>query len=144
MSDQAMRMEMLREVSLRADNFYGEAEKLGTIAAKALTDKKRSQISGLQATANSALKTTDVFNYIKLRTARQPEWQQGRWGIELLEYLSRDLRTDRKEICGDLGIQDPNSPEGLEVHLMLIREFVGQLAAQYEYACKFPHAGGGS
>jgi hypothetical protein len=143
MSDQAMRMEMLREVSLRADNFYGKAEHLGKQAAGALTSDKRAQISGLQATANSALKTTDVFNYIKLRTARQPEWQQGRWGIELLKFLSGKLREEREDICGNLGIA-AKSPEGLEVHLMLIREFVGQLAAQYEYACKFPHAGGGS
>jgi hypothetical protein len=143
MSDQAMRMEMLRQVALRADTFYGKAEQLGKRAAGALGSGKRAQISGLQATANSALKTTDVFDYIKLRTARQKEWQQGRWGIDLLTYLSGKLREERKAICDTLGVT-MESPEGLEVHLMLIQEFVGQLAAQYEYACTFPNAGGAS
>lgn len=134
MSDQAMRMKMLREVTLRADSFYDTAQDIGTKAASGLTDKKRAQISGLEGIANSAQKTSDVFDYIKLRTARQKEWRKDNWGASLLDYLSQDLRERRKEICAGLGV-DVESAEGMDVHLLLIREFVRQLAAQYEYEC---------
>jgi hypothetical protein len=132
MTDQQLRIKMLREVALRADGFYDRAEKLGQKAAQELTDKKSSQINNLEGIANSALKTSDVFDFIKTRTARQKEWQA--WGPDLLKYLSRDLRTERRRICGQLNI-DTEGIDGLEVHLMLIREFVRQLAAHYEYAC---------
>jgi hypothetical protein len=138
MTEQTLRMKMLRAVALRADRFYAKAQDLGSRAAQALSDKKRAQINGLEGVANSALKTTDVFDFIKVRTARQDEWRKGGWGPDLLDYLSRDLRGQRKTICTDLKI-DPNSAEGIQVHLLLIREFVRQLAAQYEYACKFPN-----
>ncbi len=141
MTEQTLRMKILRAVALRADSFYDKAKRLGSSAAQALTDKKRSQINGLEGIANSALKTTDVFDFIKVRTARQEEWRQGNWGPELLAYLSRDLRKQRIAICQELEV-DPNSAEGIQVYLLLIREFVRQLAAQYEYACKFPNAGG--
>lgn len=137
MTETTLRMRILREVALRADGFYDQAQRLGRQAAKSLTDKKRAQISGLESIANCAFKTTDVFDYIKVRAARQSEWQG--WGPELLTYLSRDLRTPREAVCLALKI-DLNSAEGLEVYLLLIREFVRQLAAQYEYACKFPGA----
>ncbi|NLE46313.1 MAG: hypothetical protein GX620_16465 [Chloroflexi bacterium] len=137
MTEQTMRLRMLRQVALRADGFYDTAQNLGKKAAGALTDKKRSQISGLEGIANSALKTTDVFDFVKLRTARQKEWREGDWGAELLRFISRDLRLQRKEICNALGI-DSESHDGLEVHLLLIREFVRQLAAHYEYACVCP------
>ncbi len=132
MTDQQLRIKMLREVALRADGFYDKAEKLGRKAAEELTDKKSSQIKGLEGIANSALKTSDVFDFIKTRTARQEKWQA--WGPDLLEYLSRDLRTARRTICTQLEI-DPEGIDGLEVHLMLIREFVRQLTAHYEYVC---------
>jgi hypothetical protein len=135
MSDQQLRIKMLREVALRADNYYDRAEQLGQKAARALTHSKRSQISGLEAIANSALKTTDILDFIKIRAARQEKWRTNNWGAELLKYLSRDLREERKQICDTLGIE-VNSKQGLDVHLMLIREFVRQLAAHYEYTCK--------
>jgi len=141
MIEQTLRIRMLRQVALRADDFYDKAEELGEKAADALTKSKRSQINNLESIANSALKTTDVFNFIKTRTARQDEWKQGDWGPELLEYLSRDLRTERRQICNQLEVE-VNSAEGLEVHLMLIREVVRQLAAHYEYTCEFPDVGG--
>ena len=137
MNRQQRRMSILREVAYRADLFYGDAKKLGQKAAQALTRKKRSQITGLEATANSALKTSDVFDFIKLRTARQKEWQGNRLGAELLAYLKDTLREERNIICNNLNV-DSDSAVGLQVHLLLIREFVRQLSAHYEYACEFP------
>jgi hypothetical protein len=133
------RMLILREVALLADKptFYNKAEELGKKAAEALTDRKRSQITGLESLANSAFKTSDVFDFIKLRLARQDEWRKSNWGEDLLNFLSRDLREHRKMICKNLIPQiESDSPGGLEIHLLLIREFIRQLAAHYEYACK--------
>lgn len=136
--DEQTRMGILREVALRADGFYEKAQDLGKKAAAALGPSKRSQITGLEGIANSALKTTDVFDFIKLRTARHKkgEWIKGNWGPDLLNVLSQDLRSDKNTICSSLAI-DPKSLDGLEVHLLLIREFTRQLAAHYEYECAF-------
>lgn len=134
-----LKMLMLREIALLADTpaFYNKAEELGRKAANCLTDRKRSQITGLESLANSAFKTTDVFDFIKLRIARQDEWRKENWGEALLNFLSRDLREHRKVICAKPILQiDPDSTGGLEIHLLLIREFIRQLAAHYEYACK--------
>lgn len=140
MSRQEQRMIILREVAQYADNkvFYAKAEELGEKAARALTRSKRSQITGLEAVANSALKTSDVFDFIKTRTARHKEWHS--WGPGLLKYLSCELGKQRQEICGTLNLKS-QSPEGLRVHLLLIRELVRQLSAHYEYACEFPEQG---
>jgi hypothetical protein len=143
MTDQQLRIKMLREVALRADGFYDRAEKLGQKAAKALTDRKSSQIKNLEGIANSALKTSDIFDFIKTRTARDGRqsnaerkrgWHQENLGPDLLKYLSQGLSIQRRNICGQLNI-DTEGIDGLEVHLMLIREFVRQLAAHYEYVC---------
>lgn len=133
------KMLILREVALLADTseFYNKAEELGKKAANHLTDRKRSQITGLESLANSAFKTTDIFGFIKLRIARQKEWQEENWGEALLNFLSHDLREHRKTICSKPTLQmDSDSADGLEIHLLLIREFVRQLAAHYEYTCK--------
>jgi len=128
------RMAVLREVAQFADEFYPVAEKFGKSAAQGLTRSKRAQVTGLEQIANSALKTSDVFDFIKIRIARQKEWQKDSWGLELLGYLSKELRSAAKNICERLTI-DIQSTEGIEVYLLLIRAFVHQFSAQYEYQC---------
>ncbi|MBU6349703.1 MAG: hypothetical protein KGS73_06090 [Chloroflexi bacterium] len=134
-----LRLQILREVALLSDNFQSEAENLGSRAAKSLTDSKRSQITGLESLANSALRATDVFDFIKLRIARQEAWRGDNWGAHLLEFICDNLREQRTQICSRLQIQSP-SLEAQEVYLMLIREFVRQFAAHYEYALKYPNS----
>ncbi len=133
---QQLRMAMLREVAYHADLFYIQAQSIGAKAAKALKEgnRGRSQITGLEAIANSALKTTDVLDFIKNQAARHSEWRKDGWGVELLEYLSKDLRQKKDIICSKekLGI-DPQSIDGLEVHLQLIRTFIHQVAAHFEF-----------
>ena len=174
MSRQEQRMSILREVAYRADLFYEDAERLGQKAARALTSKKRSQITGLEAVANSALKTSDVFDFIKTRTARHEEWRKENFGPELLSFLTEELGRDCRNIRQALNIQNKGSEElrkhlkeveeilgtrknipkklrkrlqeigemleiqdtgaeKIEIHLLLIREFVRQLSAQYEW-----------
>ena len=66
------RIRVLRAVALHADQYQAPAEAMGRKAAAGLTRAKRAQITGLEAMANSALKVTDVLDYVKLRTARYP------------------------------------------------------------------------
>ena len=126
------RIQILRAVALEADLFYEQAQEIGNKSAANLTKNKRAQITGLEAIANSALKISDVFDYIKIRTARQSEWRQ--WGPDLLIILSEDLKNKKKNICDRLTL-GYDSPEAQEIYLLLTREFVHQLAANYEYAC---------
>ena len=125
------RIGVRREVALQADCFYDQAQELGKLAAEAKTN--RAQISGLEAIVNSADKTSDVLDFIKLRVARHPEWRKGDWGAKLLDALSKDLRKTKDDTCKELEIERQGL-DGLEVHLLLMREFVRQVAAHYEYA----------
>lgn len=142
------RLKMLRAVAIQADRdeVRGKAETFGQKAAEGLKSSKRAQVTGLENAANSALKVSDVFDYIKLRTARHSEWRQENWGSDLLEYMSgsgdqknpaplSNLRLIRDYICGDLKIAK-DSAAAQEVYLLLIREFTRQFSAEYEYRCK--------
>lgn len=139
------RMMILREVAIRADTdaFYTTAEELGRKAAEGLSERKRAQISGLENIANSTLKTTDVFDFVKLRTARHHEWRKQKWGQELLSYLNDNLRRHRVAICKQLDL-DEQGADGTYVHLLLIRTFIHQLAAHYEYVCMLREKQGAS
>ena len=142
------RLRTLRAVALQADRdeVRGKAESFGAKAAKGLTRDKRAQVTGLENAANSALKVSDVFDYIKLRTARHKEWSHENWGPDLLDYVSggnqpsnppplSNLRLIRDHICSELHVAT-DSAEGLDVYLLLIREFVRQFSAEYEYKCR--------
>lgn len=142
------RLRILREVALQADRdeVRGRAEQFGAKAAKGLTRGKRAQVTGLENAANGAMKVSDVFDYIKLRTARHREWMHENWGPDLLDYMTgneaqtnpaplSNLRLIRDHICGALHIAK-DSPDAQQVYLLLIREFVRQFSAEYEYQCK--------
>lgn len=156
MSDPKMRLKMIREVSLMADGFYNQAEALGKIAAnnehgiddeeadeaKRSSDKKRkhrAQITGLESIANSALKVTDIINYLKTQTARRKFWQSGELGQQVLKFINVELVEKKRQICTELKLP-LDQVEAQQVHLHLIREFVYQFAAQYEYQCMLAEA----
>jgi len=128
-------IKIAREVALRADGFYGTAEALGQKAADALGEKKRAQITGLESQANSALKVSDVLDFIKVRTARHEEWRNQGFGIELLQYIETNLRQQRQSICATLAIAE-ETIVAQEVYLLLIRALIRQVAAHYEFACQ--------
>jgi hypothetical protein len=150
MSNAQQRLRVLRAVAQQADRdeVRGKAEELGRLAAEGLTRNRRAQVTGLENAANSAMKTSDVLDYIKLRAARHKEWMHGNWGPDLLDYLSgsdpqaaplSNLRLIRNKICTDLNIK-PDSAEGLDVYVLLIREFLRQFSAEYEYKCELQEA----
>jgi hypothetical protein len=128
---------MVRAIALQADSedFYTKAKAFGEQAAQALGPAKRAQITGLESVANSSQKVSDVFDYLKLRTARQKEWQHLDLGKNLLQYLETDLRKKRQDLCSDLELASLNAFQQQEAYMLLIRAFVAHLAAQYEFAC---------
>jgi hypothetical protein len=147
-------MQIIREVNTQAEIFYLDAVRLGDHAAFALGRSRRSQMTGLENVADSALKTADIFDYIKRQTARFPFWRQSfsrekrseekkvtaddiGFGERLIYHLEKDLAGKCEFICRDrLGI-DKEAEAGQHmrrrVYLLLIRQFVHQMVAEYEF-----------
>jgi len=135
-------MAVVREVAIEADKFYANAEEFGRWAARALTGK-RAQITGLESIANSSLKVSDVLDYLKKQTAKAKtgkEWRQlnpdqKELGRQLIAFIHDDLSSTRDAICGRIAAstgQEIGEFDKQQVFLALIREFVRQVAAQYE------------
>ena len=138
-------MKIIREVSIQAENFYDDAVKLGDHAAFALKAVHRAQITSLESIAESTFKASDVFDYIKKQIARFPYWRQAfpdhtdktlGFGERLKSYLEKELPRKRDIICTHLDIgndTDELKQERRRIYLLLIRQFIRQMAAEYEY-----------
>jgi len=63
-------MRIIREVNDQAERFYPTAEKLGKLAATMLRKDHRSQMTSLENIAETTLKSSDVYDYIKKQMAR--------------------------------------------------------------------------
>jgi hypothetical protein len=135
-------IKIIREVNNQAENFYDKAVSLGDHAAKAFKDKHRSQMTNLETLAESALKTTDIFDYIKRQTARDEHWRrshnptEGMLGERLRAYLTDNLKKTRDEVCDKLqiGEQSENDQQTRRhIYLQLIRQFIRQMVIEYEY-----------
>lgn len=130
------RMSMLKEIAIKTDAsaFRRKTKELGNTAATIFSEKHTSQVKGLENIANSALKVSDVLDYIKRQTGRAKAnegWKREHFGQTLLEYIEDNLTKRRDEVCQTLHIED--DAQKLEVYLLLIREFVKQLVIHYEY-----------
>jgi len=137
MNEQTKRMQILLEVAFEADRFYGQIQTLGNKAAEALTGRKRSQLTNLQGIANSALKVSEVLDYIKTQTARDKKanrdhgWHRDDFGRTLLQFIEVTLAQTKTSIYQR--INNLTDYDQQEIHLLLIREAVRQLTAQYEF-----------
>ncbi len=147
-------MQIIREVNDEAEQFYQRAERLGAIAADAMGKDRRSQMTGLENIAETALKYTDVFDYIKKQMARFDDWRDaprkqanpgqppqgaGRrtkgFGEGLLEELEK-LKGTQNNICERLRIEnqsDEDKRRYQQIYLQLIRQFIRQVVVHYEY-----------
>jgi hypothetical protein len=142
-------MQILREVNIAAEYFYGDAVEHGKHAAYVLTKTHRSQMTGLENIADSSPKVSDILDYIKRQTARFPYWRQSfpgetpsdeAFGERLKDYLEKDLKDKRDAICSRLEIGDESEPHKTwrrHTYLLLIRQFVRQVVAEYEYRVSF-------
>jgi hypothetical protein len=138
--DQHREIKIIREVSYKAENFYSDSVSLGDHAAKAFQERHRSQMTNLETLAESALKATDVFDYIKRQTARYQNWRfmhaGNAFGERLRSYLENNLVKTRDEICVTLKIgkeSDEDQQERRHIYLQLIRQFIRQMVIEYEY-----------
>ena len=132
-------MQLVRAVALKADAFYGTAEKFGARMARPFShehghERGRAQITGLEAIANSALKASDVLDYVKKQTARHEEWYKDNLGPDLLSFLTDggpdSLYKQRGAIEKSLSL---DAVERQQVTVMLYREFIRQVAAHYQF-----------
>lgn len=137
-------MQIVREVSIEAEDFYEDAVKLGDHAASTLEVRHRSQMTGLENIAESTFKTSDVFDYIKKQTARFSHWRQPfsepknsnqGFGERLKAYLEGELVEKLDNVCKRLGIGDSykDKQERRHIYLLLIRQFVRSMVVEYEY-----------
>ncbi|RLC17733.1 MAG: hypothetical protein DRI57_09385 [Deltaproteobacteria bacterium] len=127
-------MNILKEVGMQADNFRKRTRKLGETASEAFSGQK-AQMKNLENIANSALKVSDVLDYIKRQTGKSDankKWKKDQFGEKLLKEVKDTLGKRRDIICRDLGIA--SEEQRLHVYLLLIREFIKQLVIFYEYS----------
>lgn len=128
------RMKVLKEVGLCADIFRQKTEELGKIAAAAFGDKHKSQMKNLETIANSALKVSDVLDYIKRQTGRAKTgegWKHQQLGSTLIEIIEGQIQHQRATICNTLTLND--DLDKLDVYLLLIREYVRQMVIHFEF-----------
>ncbi len=141
-------MQVIREVNIQAEVMYENAVQLGDHAAYVLGEKHRSQMTSLESIAESALKTSDILDYVKKQTARFDYWRRGygeiqeSLGSRLKEYLEVDVAKKRDSICGKnrLNIEnktDEQKQERRRIYLLLMRQFIRQMVVQYEYQASF-------
>jgi hypothetical protein len=142
-ADKNREIKIIREVNYQAELFYEDAVKVGDHAAYALGRSHRSQLTGLENVAESALKITDIFDYIKRQTARYNYWRIAFpphtsviFGERLRVYLEDNLAKVRDKTCDVLQIGNTSDEEKQlrrRVYLLLVRQFVGQMVIEYEY-----------
>ncbi len=143
-----LEMRIIREVNIEAEDFYEDAISLGDHAAFALggseKSSRRSQVTNLESIAESAFKTSDVFDYLKKQIARFPHWRQPfpehpdatlGFGERLKRYLEQNLAERLKAMCARLEEEHTivDQQTRRRIHLLLIRQFLRQMAAEYEY-----------
>lgn len=140
-------MKIIREVNFQAENFYEDAIHLGDHAAYALKARHRSQMTGLESIAESTLKTSDIFDYIKKQTARFSHWRQAfpedegsnaGFGERLKTYLEKEVASKLTSICSpnrlNIGnVTDADKQERRRIYLLLMRQFIRQMVVEYEY-----------
>jgi hypothetical protein len=125
------------KVAEAADNFGNKPIELGEIAASSChedqKDKKKklekSQIRGLQNFACSTTMVTDIKDYIKRQTGRHDSWKFNDFGKSLLSEIIK-LSQTAENIKNEIPDQ---KPDGREINLLLIREFIKQLVSHYLY-----------
>ncbi len=128
-------LQLVRAVALEADGFYEKSGEFGTKASGSFPGKQRAQMKNLEYIANSALKVADVLDYVKKQIGKddpkKPVWKKDDFGEKLLTHLETDVR----KRAGTLTVNPPvtDRAESQRVQLQLVREFIRQMVAQYEF-----------
>lgn len=145
-----LELRIVRQVNNEAEAFYTMSVELGDHAAYALQRSHRSQLAGLENIAESALKATDIFDYIKRQTARSEYWRKAfpghsneAFGLRLKNYLERDLAKKRDHLCAPDRLNIGNESDldkqlRRRVYLLLIQQCIRQMTVQYEFRTSLP------
>lgn len=134
-------------VNEEAERLYTRALELGELAAKTFSqesvtgrERHRAQMTGLENIAETALKWTDVLDYIKKQIARQRGWTKvydGKsFGESLKKYIDEELPEHVTHVCNHVPIgneSDEDKRDRQQVYLELIRQFIRQVVVHYEY-----------
>ncbi|GAC1461889.1 MAG: hypothetical protein NVS4B12_08720 [Ktedonobacteraceae bacterium] len=140
-----LELKMIRLVNDEAEGFYPMSVELGDHAAYALQRLHRSQLTGLENITECALKTTDIFDYIKRQTARFEYWRrtfpghsEEAFGLRLKNYLEQELaeKRDRLCACDRLNLESESEIDRQlrrRVYLLLIQQCIRQMTVQYEF-----------
>lgn len=136
---------IILRVNEQAEDFYDKSLELGTLAAQSFLgvngreqDKHQAQMTGLENIAETALKATDVLDYIKKQMARgRSGWTTThRFGENLKQYIETGLTPAIDAICAQIGIDsttEQDRRDRQQVRLHLIRQLIRQVVVQYEY-----------
>lgn len=133
-------IKIVREVSIQAEALYEDSKQLGDLATLHFGDRHRAQITGLESIAESTFKTSDILDYIKRQSARQEHWRKDNFGRKLIATLETLLESRRNTICNNLGIgnkTDDDRQERRRIYLLLMRQFIRQMAVEYEYQVSY-------
>ncbi len=145
-----LELKIVRQVNDEAEAFYTMSVELGDHAAYALQRSHRSQLAGLENITESALKTTDIFDYIKRQTARFEYWRRSfpghsneAFGLRLKNYLEQELAKKRDNLCAPNRLNIGNESDldkqlRRRVYLLLIQQCIRQLTVQYEFRISLP------
>jgi hypothetical protein len=141
----SLELRIVREVNNEAEAFYATSVELGDHAAYALQRIHRSQLISLENIAESVLKTTDIFDYIKRQTARFEFWRRSfpghsneAFGLRLKNYLEQELAKKRDNLCAPDRLNIGSTSEldkqlRRRVYLLLIQQCIRQMTVQYEF-----------
>ncbi len=145
MEKTSLELKIVHQVSNEAEAFYATSVELGDHAAYALQRSHRSQLVGLENITESALKATDIFDYIKRQTARSEHWRKPfpnhsneAFGLRLKNYLEQELAKKRDGLCLPDRLNIGNGSEldkrlRRRVYLLLIQQCIRQITVQYEF-----------
>jgi len=101
-------------------------------------DKHRSQMTSLENIAETTRKVTDVLDFIKKQIGRpnqiawRKEYEGQRFGETLKQYIENDIKAIANDVYID--VREVNELERQHIYLLLVRQCIRQIVAQYEYS----------
>lgn len=128
-----------RAIATKSDAYYSDTQALGEIASLAF-EKNKSQMRNLESIANSAVRVSDILDYVKRQTGRSRPSKQWRWqdlGHNLLKMLDETTREHAQTIVDSVrvGVKEHRLEDDdlRRVHILLCRELIRHLSIHYLY-----------
>lgn len=139
LEESAYRMGLAKAVKECRDEMLPRAREMAAYAVQAFSESNKSQLMKLERQAISTMAITDIYDYIKLRVGRSEsgkKWRHLDFGRKLLlelEGLEVKAEAKAKELVDLNPLTRDLSAVKREMHLLLAREFIGQMVSNYLY-----------